>query len=82
MIEKLYAVITDTPDGEGIVTMHLNNGQTMPIVSSRTDLIDKAMIDLKKAMAQSNIPGKNFKVLEFSKRKDVTELFNKNIIMP
>lgn len=78
-IEKLYVIVTNYNGVEGIATIHQSNGQMIQAITPSLEMITKIENGIRKSLAQSQ--GHQIKVLEFSKRKDITKTFNKNIII-
>jgi len=70
-IEKMYAFVAENEDGEGVMAFKSNNGW-MPMVGADFKRIDSL---LPIAQEMSRVSGKEFKILQFDNRTDVTEQF-------
>ena len=74
-IEKMYAFVAENDEGEGV--MAFKSGNTwMPMVGADFKRIDSL---LSIAQSMSRISGKEFKILQFNNRTDVTEQYIRKI---
>jgi len=68
-IEKMYAFIAENDDGEGVMAFKSGFGW-MPMVGADLERM-KSLVPIAKEM--SKISGKEFKIIQFDNRTDVTE---------
>jgi len=70
-IEKMYAFVAENDEGEGV--MAFKSGNTwLPMVGADFKRID-SLLPIAKELAKAS--GKEFKILQFDNRTDVTERY-------
>lgn len=69
-IEEIFAFVAENEDGEGVMAMTLSNGMMMPLVGADMSRV-KSLLPI--AFKISETTGKDFRVLKFSKREDITD---------
>lgn len=72
-IDMLYAFVAADEKGEGIMGIQGPNKEWLPMVGADMERV-KQLYPVAKQI--SNISGKSFKVIKFSKREDITDQVN------
>lgn len=72
-IEKMYAFVAENDEGEGVMAFKSGN-IWMPMIGADFKRIDSLLFI---ANEMSKISGKEFKILQFDNRVDVTEQYIK-----
>jgi hypothetical protein len=74
-IEKIYAVVAEDDNGEGIVAVMLGENQWLPLVFAKEEAIEKFK---PIALSMAQIANRTTRVIEMSARRDVETLYEKS----
>jgi hypothetical protein len=71
-IEEMFAFVADNEEGEGIMAFGAKNGMIMPMIGADMTRV-KSLYPL--AVKIAKVGNKDFKLLKFSKREDITKQY-------